>query len=212
MANVCATYRIKNLVNGNLYVGSSKNIYRRKNAHFGKLEAQIHENRHLQNAYNKYGKDAFEFTILKHTDPNSLLQAEQELLDEHFGKDYCYNICGTAGSPAVAGRIKTADHRRKLSESVQRHFDTHPEHKARLSELRMGTTISAEVRAKMRQSKKRGSDHHNSRLNEEQAQEIRQKYVPRQYSFGRLAKEYGVDRKTIIRIIQNKTWTHLKVQ
>lgn len=200
-------YIIQNKVNGNIYIGSTSNFSKRKNRHFRYLRTGKHENKHLQHAFNKYGENAFDFIIIKRT--KELLQEEQKLLNEHFGKPTCYNICGTAGSPSVKGRVKTDEWKARIAQSVQKFYDNNPTHKQRLAELRLGTTIPQEVRQKMKESKKRGSDHHNSKLNDQIVREIKQKYKPREYGYAMLAKEYGVDKKTIIRIIQNKTWTHI---
>ena len=200
-------YIIRNKTNGNIYIGSTSNFSKRKNRHFRYLQKNIHENRHLQNAFNKYGEDAFEFVIVKHT--TNLLEEEQKLLNEYFGKPECYNICGKAGSPGAKGRIKTEEWRRKIAQSVKDFYQNNPEHIKKLSALRLGKSISTEVKQKMSDSHKKGSHHHNAKLTEEQVAIIKSKYVPKIYSYGRLAKEYGVDKKTIIRIIQGKTWLHI---
>lgn len=48
------------------------------------------------------------------------------------------------------------------------------------------------------------------KLTDLQAQEIREKYVPKKYSMYKIAKEYGVDRRTIHDIINNKTYIKKK--
>lgn len=202
-------YKITNIVNGNFYIGSSSNIRKRKEKHFRYLRRGCHENKHLQNAFNKYGETSFAFEIIKYVDQINLLKEEQMLLDEHFNKPYLYNICPTAGSPAVKGRHKSEEHRKKLAESVKQFYQNNPEHKEILAQYRRGKLLNDETKEKMKQSKKRGNQHHNSKLNEELVKEIRKKYSPKLYGFSKLAKEYGVDKKTIIRIIHNKTWTHI---
>lgn len=52
-------YKITNLKNGKVYVGSAKDIWHRKLEHIRELKGGFHANRHLQYAYNKYGDDAF---------------------------------------------------------------------------------------------------------------------------------------------------------
>jgi group I intron endonuclease len=202
-------YKITNTVNGNFYIGSSSNIRKRKEKHFRYLRKGGHENKHLQNAFNKYGEEAFIFEVIKLVEQSQLLQEEQILLNEHFGKPYFYNMCPTAGSPAVKGRIKTELHRTKIAESVKQFYKNNPLHKEKLAEYKRGISLPEETRQKMRESKKRGNEHHNAKLNEMIVKEIRQKYQPKTYSYGKLAEEFGVDRKTIIRIIQRKTWTHI---
>lgn len=58
-------YLISNNVNGKCYVGSSIHLTQRRKEHFSRLMHNRHENIHLQNAYNKYGREAFEFEILE---------------------------------------------------------------------------------------------------------------------------------------------------
>jgi group I intron endonuclease len=202
-------YKITNIINNNFYIGSSSNIRKRKERHFRYLKNNRHENKHLQNAFNKYGKDAFVFEIIKYLDQDQLLYEEQLLLNEYFGQSNLYNICPTAGSPSVKGRIKTEEHRQKIANSVKMFYEDNPKHRELLSSYRVGKPLSDEIKQKMRQSKKRGDIHHNAKLNDEIVNSIRQKYQPKTYSYNKLAKEYGVDKKTIIRIIQRKTWTHI---
>lgn len=47
------------------------------------------------------------------------------------------------------------------------------------------------------------------KLTKTQADEIKNKYVPREYSFRKLAKEYGVDNATIRKIVANKVKGYL---
>ena len=47
-------YRIRNLVNNHSYIGSSKELAKRRNLHFSYLKRNAHVNKHLQNAYNLY--------------------------------------------------------------------------------------------------------------------------------------------------------------
>lgn len=63
-------------INGKVYVGSSINIKRRWTRHKNHLVRNQHSNKHLQSAYNLYGKDAFAYSILEHTEPENLLERE----------------------------------------------------------------------------------------------------------------------------------------
>lgn len=74
-------YRIINLKNNKSYIGSSGNIYRRKQEHFRELGRNKHHNEHLQKAYNKYGKEYFIFEILERNIPNKdLCTKEREYI------------------------------------------------------------------------------------------------------------------------------------
>jgi group I intron endonuclease len=204
-----AVYAWVNKITNQRYIGGSTNVHRRKNTHLRKLRSNTHENIKLQRAWNKYGEHNFEFVILEKPQAENLLMCEQKWLNRYFGSE-CYNICHIAGSPSAINRKKTDDHRKKISKSVKEFYDKNPTHKKFLSDLKKGSVLPESTKQKMRDAKKRGSEHHNSILTEEDVRNIRQKYIPYEYGFGKLSSEYGVDRKTIIRIIQNKTWTHIK--
>lgn len=62
---VCGVYKIENKVNHMIYVGISIDCARRKQSHICELNHNRHSNTHLQRAWNKYGKDSFEFSIIE---------------------------------------------------------------------------------------------------------------------------------------------------
>jgi group I intron endonuclease len=53
----------------------------RERQHFQELRKNSHKNKHLQNAYNKYGGDNFEFKIILYCEPEELTYYEQKLVD-----------------------------------------------------------------------------------------------------------------------------------
>ena len=65
LKNKSGIYMILNVYNNKCYVGSTKNLYKRKNEHFRYLKNNKHHSDHLQRAYNKYGSDKFIFAIFK---------------------------------------------------------------------------------------------------------------------------------------------------
>lgn len=65
MNKKCGIYCIKNIQNGLVYIGSSKNIDQRWSSHKCMLNKNIHFNCHLQNAWNKYNAESFSFVILE---------------------------------------------------------------------------------------------------------------------------------------------------
>jgi group I intron endonuclease len=85
-------YKIKNIITGVVYIGKSKNVIQRKNAHFSALNLNKHNNPHLQNSYNKHGKDNFTFEILEYCNIEDL--GLRELYYLSLYKDN-YNIIQT---------------------------------------------------------------------------------------------------------------------
>lgn len=102
-------YAIVNKVSGRFYIGSAssdrdvnskRGFYYRWSEHFRELSKGNHENAHLQNAWNKYGADAFRFQILEFVEPDKCIEVEQTYLDlfPKGDRDLVYNICFIAGS------------------------------------------------------------------------------------------------------------------
>ena len=90
-------YQIRNTINGMVYIGSSMDISTRWREHKYDLRMNNHRNQHLQNAYNKYGKDAFVYEVLELIDEeNKDQQFEREQywidLKEACNKKKGYNI------------------------------------------------------------------------------------------------------------------------
>lgn len=70
-------YCIENKVNSKKYIGQSNDIYARWYNHKYCLNNNRHENGYLQNAWNKYGENNFDFTILELCDESDIDKREQ---------------------------------------------------------------------------------------------------------------------------------------
>lgn len=75
-------YKITNEINGKFYVGSTKDLSRRKKDHFRLLKKGINHSTILQKAVNKYGIDNFKFEILVECSESLLFTIEQQLVNE----------------------------------------------------------------------------------------------------------------------------------
>lgn len=68
--------------NNKMYIGSTNHLKRRIKGHISELINNKHYNKHLQNCYNKYGLDAFNFYILEKLNDDSILfNREQYFID-----------------------------------------------------------------------------------------------------------------------------------
>jgi len=94
------------------YVGSTIKFNKRKNSHLSKLKKNEHHSIILQNAWNKYGKENFEFIILEHIEnKDKLIEREQWWIDNTPSQ---YNVCPVAGN--CEGRKHTSEAKRKIGE------------------------------------------------------------------------------------------------
>lgn len=83
----CGIYKIENIVNGKIYIGSSINIESRKYKHFWLLEKNKHDNHYLQQSYNKHGKDSFIHEILVICDETLLIDKENFYINKFKSND-----------------------------------------------------------------------------------------------------------------------------
>ncbi len=103
-------YRISNLENSKVYIGSSINIKHRWSMHISDLKHNKHHSKHLQRAWHKYGSEVFKFDILQLCEKELLLYWEQKYIDKYKSANpsYGYNISSTAGNCLGIKHTKTA--------------------------------------------------------------------------------------------------------
>ncbi len=90
---IIGVYKITCLSSGKYYIGYSKNVKRRFNAHKSGLKRNKHQNQHLQKSYNKYNIENFTFETL-HT-CNTIDEAkslELQYLDDINIRPFLYNM------------------------------------------------------------------------------------------------------------------------
>lgn len=62
-------YRIKNLVNGKIFLGSSLNLQGKSNSFTFQLRSGLHVNSELQKDFNQFGEENFVFEIVDTLEP-----------------------------------------------------------------------------------------------------------------------------------------------
>src|SRR3989339_1004204 len=62
-------YQIKNLINGKIFIGNSKNLHGKSNSYKFQLNSGVHVNSELQKDYTKYGEQNFTFEVLDTLEP-----------------------------------------------------------------------------------------------------------------------------------------------
>ena len=87
-------YQIKCMINNRIYIGQTKNFDKRIYEHKWELQNNRHYNKRLQQDYNLYGSDNFQFTILhKNINQSDLLLYETNYINQYGGieSDMLYN-------------------------------------------------------------------------------------------------------------------------
>jgi len=141
-------YKITNLINGKVYVGSATNLRDRKTTHLWQLKKGTHCNRYLQMAYNKYGWNNFEFSILEKCRIEDCVIIEQFYIDSLnvTNRNIGYNICPNAGS--ALGRKHTEETKNKIAKSNEGRKMT-KEHIEILRQANLGKKHTLESRQKI---------------------------------------------------------------
>lgn len=125
-------YKITNLINWKIYVGSAIDIQDRWFKHTSTLNNKCHHNKHLQAAWGKYWPKNFRFDVLEYVEIELLENREQFWMDllrannRNFGYNKRLNARNNLGV--------------KYSE----------ESKARMSAVQMGRFVSEETKEKLR--------------------------------------------------------------
>lgn len=101
-------YCIKNKVTDMVYIGLSKNIHNRWIEHKYRLNTHIHPNAKLQNAWDKYGEDNFEFIVLEKCDYDVIYEREKYWIKEYKSseREFGYNL-STGGENTSEGSTWT---------------------------------------------------------------------------------------------------------
>lgn len=130
MEKISGIYCIENKIDGKKYIGQSVDIESRWYRHKYELNAKQHFNSYLQNAWNKYGEDNFNFYIIELCKVELLDEREEYYIDFYktLDRNVGYNM--TAGghsnkyindeisakiSKALMGHVVSSESRLKIS-------------------------------------------------------------------------------------------------
>lgn len=117
-------YKIRNVENGKVYVGSTEDYERRLKEHMYELQKGTHVNTYLQNAFNKHGQEIFSIEVIEELDSiDNLLEREQywiDTLNAHWEKGG-YNLSPTAGR--TTGYKYTPEQSARLSAIIRKRYE-----------------------------------------------------------------------------------------
>lgn len=75
---ISGIYTICNKVNSKFYLGSTENFDEREEDHFHNLKHNEHHNKLLQEDYNKFGRECFEFNVFEQIQDLSKLKIKED--------------------------------------------------------------------------------------------------------------------------------------
>lgn len=138
-------YQILCVPTGKVYIGSTKRLSKRWQEHRRLLRQRRHFNRHLQASWNKYGENAFTFSVLQECEPSELIDFEQFWLDATS----CYDSRRGFNARPVADRNTgiTLSAERRAEISVTSRAMWTPALRALMSEKHKGRPQSSEHKA-----------------------------------------------------------------
>jgi hypothetical protein len=227
----CGVYKIINKIDNKFYIGSSIDIEQRWYKHKSLLRNNKHPNKHLQNAWNKYGEICFEFQIICLTEKEKLLLIEQKFIIQTncCNNKIGYNISYNTISPNLGKKLSLQE-KQKISDSMKgkkhsqetkdkigranKNKKRTQEQKDCLSKIKKHNPSGAAVKGhkKTEEHKNKiknfaktriGTKNANSKLTSEQIQQILTDFNDKEISLTQIAKKYNVSLSTIKRIKYN---------
>ena len=138
--NIQCIYKIVNIVNQHQYIGSTINFDRRKKRHIRALNNKKHHSRHLQNAWDFYGFDKFEFHILEIVNDINELTSRETFYLQSLNPEY--NTMRDIKSHIGLKRSLETRKKMSLAQVGKKHSD---ETKQKLREINTGKKQSEEI-------------------------------------------------------------------
>jgi group I intron endonuclease len=197
---ICGIYMIQCKVNNKIRIGSSKDIKARWRNYKSELNRKIYSVKTLQDDWNNYDKENFEFKVIEECNEDILL--EREMYYTLFYKsneiEFGYNI--------NKGNKHSEETKLKMSKSSKGKPKSE-ESKIKMSISKKGTKLSDKVKLKM-SLKRKGSNNPRSKITMQQSKEIKEK-LNKGVKVKDLMIEYNCSNKPIIEIQNNVHWTIL---
>jgi group I intron endonuclease len=214
-------YRIKNVVSGSFYIGSSSNLKERWRSHRKQLRGKRHPNKHLQASWNKHGEDCFLFEILDRFDSViKMEESEGALIAENYDDPLCVNQSRHAKTPwrntgqehHSYGKTMAEEQKQRLREAAleqwvtsdprtgRTHHETTKEKisekvQAALAEGRGGKFIpDEETRRKMSDSLKGNQNAKGYKRTEAEREAIRQRTLGNQHWLGKSHSKESIEK------------------
>lgn len=152
-------YKITNLLDNKVYIGQALNIDKRWKEHQAALKHNKHQNKHLQNAWNKYGEENFKFEVIEECIKYLLNEEGIKYVKYYNANNVYFGYNQTIGGESTFGYKHTDKTKAKLSSINKKRLanpENHPlygkhhteETKEKIRQDHLGTKASLETRQK----------------------------------------------------------------
>lgn len=138
-------YKIENIINAKIYIGSSKNIKLRWKQHKCALNNNKHHNTHLNNAWNKYGSDSFKFKIIEYVELNKLLEREQYFIKYYKCNNHNNGYNKRLICESNLGWKASKETKKRMSESAKKRPPISEETRNKLRKVNIGNKKACRV-------------------------------------------------------------------
>jgi len=227
--NLKGIYKITNLINNKIYIGKTEDRFiERFWQHIWSLDKKIHYNKHLENAWQKYGSDNFRFEVVhiqnENEDINELEKkyiVKYDTFENGYNKTYggegqighkmretTKRLIGEKNKINGLGR-KASDETKKKMRMSSKHTSPTEQHKEILRTYRTGIKVSDNTKEKLR-NYWLGSKSNFAVIDEETAKEIKIQLIGGK-KHREIASELSVSHKIIASISANNSWKHVYV-
>ena len=196
----CGIYCIINQLTGDIYIGQTRQtFYKRFEHHRWKLRNGSHDNKHLQNAWNLYGKDNFIFIAIKIVEKDNIaILDELEIKYINIMKELnrCYNIIEGGNTrkqiePMNERQKRLIGEKNRINMTGKKHSD---KTKKLMSEVHKGKRTNVNV----------------YKLNEDEIIQIKKLLVSGMKPVD-VSRKLNIDYKLVNNILSNNCWNNIIV-
>lgn len=212
-------YKIENRENGKVYIGSSVEIERRFYKHKLMLDSDKHQNIHLQRAWNKYGKDKFDFLVLLNCEKDDLLLYEQRAINEfesykskkgyNIRKDILGQEERVYGNNHYASRKRADCKITSEQENMIRYLQIEDGVSSKEIAKYFNITANTANAIKNRNTNYNGDD--TKKLTESDVRKIKKDLKTKDLTQKQIADKFNVSISTISAIKQERNWSHITI-
>ena len=228
MNNTKGIYAIRNKITGCAYIGQSVvSIENRWSSHIAVLKKGKHTNKFLQDDWDKYGIDNYEFIILEEVDDKSKIDEREIYWIVKYKEDgKAFNQ--QSGGKGFAGMHISDNAKKIIGEKNRQHMLGHkdseetklkkrnshlgikhsPEwiEKCRLKQI--GKEISAEQRLKLSIANS-GENSGFAKYTKEQVLKAREIFDGGNHDYNYIAEQTGISKKSLYGIINKTRWKYI---